>query len=127
MAAAAKRGHLLHGRVDVGQLGLGTARNGIYVPIPEGRTKQARAGGRLGDALIQLTEVLHGPFAARQSRAAWRRARCASWRKAWNLFIRFRDTHPDWPNRFIDVSYNELVARPLVTVRPHLPQLDHPR
>jgi hypothetical protein len=74
----------------------------------------------------QLTEVLHGLFARPGNREQLGARETRVLAEGVELFIRFRDTHPELANRFIDVSYNELVADPLATVRRIYLQLDTP-
>jgi hypothetical protein len=65
----------------------------------------------------QLVEVLQRLFAPPVDRdqIAAHEARMLS--QAMERFIRFRDDHPELANRFIDVTYSELVADPLGVVR----------
>ena len=66
---------------------------------------------------IQLTEVLRGLYGRVPSRdkLAEREAQNLAWGAA--RMIEFRDEHPELADRFVDVSYLELVADPMAVVQ----------
>jgi hypothetical protein len=73
-----------------------------------------------------LTGVLHalyarpapgGPLAARETKVL---------AAAVNRFINFRDAHPEFADRFIDVTYDEIVSRPLGVIRRIYDQFEIP-
>ncbi|HVM50591.1 MAG TPA: sulfotransferase [Candidatus Acidoferrum sp.] len=73
-----------------------------------------------------LTEVLHGLFTRPGSAEALGAREARILAEGVELFIRFRDAHPELAERFIDVSYTELVGNPLATVRRIYRQLGAP-
>jgi hypothetical protein len=64
----------------------------------------------------QLTEVLHGLYARPDSREQLRARETRVLAGRMERFIRFRDAHPELANRFMDVTYAELIADPLAVV-----------
>ncbi len=74
----------------------------------------------------ELTRVLHDLYAWPEDRhgAVLREARALA--DATERFIQFRDRHPEWADRFIDVKYSELTAEPLAAVQRIYHHLDCP-
>jgi hypothetical protein len=74
----------------------------------------------------QLTEVLQGLFArpGKREQLGARESRVLA--ESMERFMRFRDAHPKLADRFIDVTYTELVSDPLATVRRIYQGLDLP-
>lgn len=75
---------------------------------------------------IQLTEVLYNLFAWPGDRDQLAEREAMLLARAMEKFICFRDAHPEMSSRFIDLSYSELVADPLSTVRRIYEQLEMP-
>lgn len=77
-------------------------------------------------SLTRLNAVLQRlfvpPLDPRESAEREARALAASMERC----IHFRDAHPQWADRFIDVSYTELAADPLATVRRLYRELEMP-
>jgi Sulfotransferase family len=75
---------------------------------------------------IRLLEVLQGVFARPMNRQerGMREARMLA--DAMDRFIRFRETHPELAGRFLDVSYDALVADPIAAVRRIYEHLERP-
>jgi len=65
---------------------------------------------------IQLTEVLYNLFAWPGDRNQLAEREAMLLARAMEQFICFRDAHPELENRFIDISYSDLVANPLAAV-----------
>lgn len=65
----------------------------------------------------QLTEALQGLFCRPRDRAQIAEREVAVLAAAMEGFIRFRDSHPELADRFVDVNYSELTADPLKVVR----------
>jgi hypothetical protein len=63
-----------------------------------------------------LTEVLHGLYARPGNREQLHARETRVLAERMERFIRFRDAHPELANRFMDVTYTELVADPLAIV-----------
>ena len=72
----------------------------------------------------RLTQVLHELFARPGSTEQLGARETRILAEGVELFIRFRDSHPELADRFIDVTYTELVGDPLATVRRIYRQLD---
>jgi hypothetical protein len=64
----------------------------------------------------QLTEVLHGLFARPGNREQLCARETRVLAERMERFIRFRDAHPELADRFVDVTYSDLVADPLAIV-----------
>jgi hypothetical protein len=73
---------------------------------------------------IQLTEVLYNLFAWPGDRDQLAEREAMLLARAMEKFIEFRDSHPELAKRFIDVSYSDLVADPLASVRRVYEQLE---
>jgi hypothetical protein len=74
----------------------------------------------------QLIQVLHGVFAPRVDlgRIARREARVLA--ETIERATNFRDGHPELADRFVDLSYTELVSNPLAAVQRIYKRLDAP-
>jgi hypothetical protein len=68
-------------------------------------------------SLIQLTGVLQGLYGKPRDLDESAERETRNLAAAMDRFIRFRDSHPELANRFIDVNYSDLVADPLLIVR----------
>jgi hypothetical protein len=77
-------------------------------------------------SLIQLSEVLYNLFARPGDRDQLAEREAMLLARAMENFIRFRDAHPELENRFIDLSYSDLITNPLAAVRRLYEQLDAP-
>jgi len=75
-------------------------------------------------SLIQLSEVLYSLFAWPGDRDKLAEREAMLLARAMERFIQFRDAHPELENRFIDLSYSELIADPLASVRHVYERLD---
>jgi hypothetical protein len=73
-----------------------------------------------------LTEVLRGLFAPPQRRRDIGRREARVLAENMERIMRFRDTHPELADRFIDVHYGELIANPVRTVRRIYARLGQP-
>lgn len=73
---------------------------------------------------IQLSEVLHNLFAWPGDREQLAEREAVLLARAMEKFIYFRDAHPEFEKRFIDLSYSDLVSNPLAAVRRVYEQLD---
>ncbi len=74
----------------------------------------------------QLTEVLQGLFTRPGKREQLGAHESRVLAESMERFMQFRDTHPELADRFMDVTYTELVADPLATVRRIYQALDIP-
>src|ERR1043166_3842541 len=74
----------------------------------------------------RLTEVLQGVFARPRERSeiALREARLLA--AGVDRITQFRESHPEMADRFLDVTYAELISNPLATIRRLYRQLDIP-
>jgi hypothetical protein len=77
-------------------------------------------------SLTRLIEVLHGLFStpAARHQIGLREAQLLA--EGMERSIQFRDNHPELADRFIDVSYSELVPDPLPVIRRLYQQLEMP-
>jgi hypothetical protein len=73
---------------------------------------------------ILFSEVLYNLFAWPGDRNQLAEREAMLLARAMEKFIEFRDAHPKLENRFIDLSYSDLVADPLATVRSVYKSLD---
>jgi LPS sulfotransferase NodH len=73
---------------------------------------------------IQLTKVLGGLFARPEEPKQLGKREARKIEEMVDQITRFRDTHPQLAERFIDVNYRELVSDPLAVVRRIYQQLD---
>ncbi|HTV38934.1 MAG TPA: sulfotransferase [Candidatus Sulfotelmatobacter sp.] len=74
---------------------------------------------------MQLIEVIHGLFARPdRERLQEREARILA--DTMERSIRFRDEHPEFADRFLDLNYHEIVSDPMETARRVYQHLDCP-
>jgi hypothetical protein len=71
-----------------------------------------------------LTEVLRGLYGVPGDRNQIRAREARVLAEGTERFIRFRDTHPELADRFIDVKYGDLVSDPMATMRQIYAQLN---
>ena len=74
----------------------------------------------------QLTEVLQGLFTRPGNREQLGAHESRVLAESMERFMQFRDAHPELADRFLDVTYTDLVADPLATVRRIYRGLDIP-
>jgi hypothetical protein len=74
---------------------------------------------------LQLIEVLQGLF-ARPDRERIQEREARTLAETMERSIRFRDQHPELADRFLDLSYSEIVSDPLGTTRRIYQHLDCP-
>jgi len=68
-------------------------------------------------SLIQLTGVLQGLYGKPRDLDESAERETRNLAAAMDRFIRFRDSHPELADRFVDVNYSDLIADPLLVVR----------
>jgi hypothetical protein len=75
---------------------------------------------------LQLTEVLHGLFCRPEDNDQLRERETRLLAESMDRSIRFRDLHPEFADRFIDVHYSDLAADPMKAVLEIYRHLDRP-
>jgi hypothetical protein len=78
------------------------------------------------ESSIQLTRVIQGLYARPGDPAKLARREAHVLAERMERFMRFRESHPELADRFVDVKYSELASSPLGVVRRIYEQLDIP-
>jgi len=74
----------------------------------------------------ELTQVLRGLYGPSGDPQVIRLREACVLAEGMDRSIRFRDSHPELADRFIDVKYTELIANPVATVRQICEQIGSP-
>jgi sulfotransferase family protein len=78
------------------------------------------------ESSIQLTRVIQGLYAQQGDPAKLAMREAHQLAQRMDRFMRFRESHPELADRFVDVKYSELASSPLDVVRRIYEQLDVP-